>query len=297
MTIHHAEVARVATLSESMVRVTLSGGDLADFVSTGVGDEYVRLFLPHGADRHELSLPQALADGGWRTPEDRPTAPMRTYTIRAVRPDAGEIDIDFVRHDHGVASEWALGARPGDPVGLTSPTGLYRPPADLERQVLVSDLTGLPALARLLEQTPEGVRSRIAVEVPGAGSRQDLSVRPGDHLTWKYGGNGHGPCRLAELVAAQVPPGTDLTGGYVWVAGQTNALRDVRRYLRKELGLPADRFKVVGYWMPGSETWGDRYEALPSTVKSELTRMWDQPTGDEEDTTLDYETRLSELGL
>ncbi|WP_256064840.1 SIP domain-containing protein [Streptomyces sp. AmelKG-A3] len=67
---------------------------------------------------------------------------------------------------------------------------------------------------------------------------------------WTYGGNGHGPSRLVELVGAAVPPGTDLTGGCVWVAGQTDALRAVRRYLRRGLKLPAERFKVVGHWMP-----------------------------------------------
>ncbi|MEU3795616.1 siderophore-interacting protein [Streptomyces fructofermentans] len=297
MAIHRAEVASVRRLSETMTRVTLHGDGLAGFTSTGAGDEYVRVFLPHGTDRGELSLPEPVDGGGWRTPEGRPEAPMRTYTIRAVRPEAGEVDIDFVRHDHGAASEWAAAARPGDPVGLTGPTALYRPPADLAWQLLVTDLTGLPAAARLLEQTPEGVRSRTVVEVPGPSSRLELPARPGDSVTWEYGGNGHGPSRLAELVAARVPHGADLTGGYVWVAGQTGELRTVRRYLRKELGLATDRFKVVGYWMPEADSWRRRYDALPAEVKTELTEMWEKPTVDTEDLNLTYEERLGALGL
>ncbi|MGC5342755.1 siderophore-interacting protein [Streptomyces sp. DT24] len=298
MTIHRAVVARVRPLTGTMVRITFHGGDLAAFTSTGVPDEYVRLFFPHGPDRADLSLPETTENGGWRTPEGRPTAPMRTYTVRAVRPDTGEIDIDFVLHSHGVASGWAAAARPGDVIGLNAPTGLYRPPADLTWQILVADLTGLPAVARIMEDSPAGVTTRAVIEVPGPSSVQPLPDRPHARTTWSHGGNGHGPSRLAELVEAAVPPGTDPAGGYIWVAGRTDVLREVRRHLRKELKLPTERFKVVGYWMPGAETWTDRYEALPAAVRSELDALWDAPAEeDQEDVTVRYEARLSDLGL
>ncbi|MFD8939416.1 siderophore-interacting protein [Streptomyces sp. NPDC059578] len=296
MTIHRATVSRVQRLSDSMVRITLTGGDVPDFVSTGVGDEYVRLFFPHGPDRQDLSLP-VTTDTGWETPEGRPTAPMRTYTIRAVRPEAAEIDIDFVIHDHGVAATWAAAARPGDPLGLNAPTGLYDPPADLARQVLVCDLTGLPALARILEDTPESVVTRAVVEIPDDGARQPLPDHPRAKVTWTHGGNGHGPSRLADLVTTALPEHSDLTGTYIWVAGETTALRSVRKHLRKTLALPTDRFKVVGYWAPGADSWTERYEALPADVKAELTALWDDPKGDLEDVTIAYEDRLTGLGL
>ncbi|WP_405393035.1 siderophore-interacting protein [Streptomyces sp. NBC_01520] len=297
MTIHRAVVARVRQLTTTMARITFRGEGLAAFTSTGVGDEYVRLFFPHGPDRTDVSLPDATENGGWQTPEGRPEAPVRTYTIRAARPESGEIDIDFVLHGHGTASGWAAAARPGDVIGLNSPTGLYNPPAGLAWQVLISDLSGLPAVGRLIENTPAGVTTRAVLEVPDEQGVQPLPDRPGVRATWTYGGNGHGPSRLAELVSAAIPPGTDLTDGYVWVAGQTDALRAVRRYLRKELKLPADRFKVVGYWMPDGDSWTERYEALPAAVRAELDSMWDNPADEPEDLTIRYEDRLSTLGL
>ncbi|MDX3378506.1 siderophore-interacting protein [Streptomyces sp. ME02-6991-2A] len=293
MTIHRAVVARVQPLTATMTRVTLHGEGLTGFESTGVGDEYIRLFFPHGPDRSDLSLP-ITTEKGWETPEGRPVAPMRTYTVRAVRPESREIDVDFVLHDHGVASTWVAGAQPGDVLGVNDPTGLYSPPDDLAWQVLIADQTGLPAVARLLENTPDGVATRVVVELPGPEAVQPL---PGTKVTWTYGGNGHEASRLAELVSAAIPPGTDMTGGYVWVAGETNALRTVRRYLRKELGLPATRFKVVGYWIPDADSWNERYEALPDAVRAELVALWDDPVDDEEDLTIRYEARLSDLGL
>ncbi len=71
----------------------------------------------------------------------------------------------------------------------------------------------------------------------------------------------------------------------------------MRRYLRRDLGLPADRFKVVGYWIPNSDTWSERYEALPDSVRAELEALWDGPGGDTVDVTIRYEARLSEFGL
>ncbi|MER6914518.1 siderophore-interacting protein [Streptomyces sp. NPDC000594] len=296
MTIYRATVSRVRPLTDTMVRITLTGGDLPGFVSTGVGDEYVRLFFPHGPDRRELSLPVA-TDTGWETPEGRPTAPMRTYTIRAARPESAEIDIDFVLHDHGVAGGWAAAARPGDPLGLNDPTGLYARPEGVTRQILVSDLTGLPALARILENTPDSLTTRAIVEVPDERSVQPLPAHPRTRVTWAHGGNGRTPSRLADLVTAALPPGTDLTDTYVWVAGETTALRSVRKHLRRTLELPTDRFKVVGYWAPGGDSWSERYEALPEGVKAELAALWENPEGDLEDVTITYEERLSGLGL
>ncbi|MFJ6216668.1 siderophore-interacting protein [Streptomyces sp. NPDC092296] len=296
MEIHRAVVARVRPLSATMIRVTLHGGDLAAFTSTGVGDEYVRVFFPHGPDRGDLCLPTP-TENGWQTPQGRPAAPMRTYTVRAVRPEPGEIDIDFVLHAHGVAAGWAASARPGDVIGLNAPTGLYRPPADLRRQVLVADLTGLPAIARLLEDTPDHITTRAIIEVPDRSSVQPLPDRPNTTVTWAFGGNGHGPSRLADLVGAAIPPGTEMSGGYVWVAGQTTALRSVRRYLRKDLGLATERFKVVGYWVPDSGAWTERYDALPSAMRSELEALWANTADEPEDLTIAYEERLSGLGL
>jgi len=38
---------------------------------------------------------------------------------------------------------------------------------------------------------------------------------------------------------------------YAWFAGEAGALRAVRRHLRDEAGLGADRVEVDGYWRRG----------------------------------------------
>lgn len=74
MTIHRAVVARVQPLTPTMTRVTLHGEGLAGFESTGAGDEYIRLFFPHGPDRGDVSLP-ITTEKGWETPEEPACCP------------------------------------------------------------------------------------------------------------------------------------------------------------------------------------------------------------------------------
>lgn len=80
-----------------MIRVTLGGDDLLDYPTTGIGDEYVRLFFPDEAHL-EPRLP-FVSGRGWDYEEGVEPSQMRTYTIRDHRP--GEIDIDFVIHEGG----------------------------------------------------------------------------------------------------------------------------------------------------------------------------------------------------
>lgn len=296
MKIHRGIVRGNTALSERLRRITLGGPGVADFVTTGIADEYVRLFFPHGDDPTEVSLP--VPDGEeWATREGTPVAPMRTYTISAVRPGAGELDVDVVVHESGVAGPWAALAEPGHVLGLTSPTGLYSPPAETTWQVLACDLTGLPAAARILADRPAGVRTRVVVEIVDDGDRIDLGDGRDLEVTWVVGGNGHGPSRLGQIVRSIVDDRLPLETGYVWVAGETVALRDVRKYLRRELRLSATHFKVVGYWTPIGD-WDERYAALPDSVQRELDAIWEDTENEElEDVQLRFESRLEQLGL
>ena len=296
MSIHRGIVSRTTTLTPTLRRVTLDGPGIADFLSTGIGDEYVRVFFPHGDDPTDVSLP--VPDGDWwATPAGAPEAPMRTYTISGVRPQAGEVDIDFVIHQKGVAGPWAASAQPGHVIGLNSPTGLYAPPAETTWQVLVSDLTGLPAVTRIAAGIPAGIRTRIVLEVLEETDKVPFEVGPHVEVTWVIGGNGHGPSTLGQVVRSIVDDRLPLGEGFIWVAGETVALRDVRKYLRRERGLSAAQFKVIGYWTP-IDNWESKYAELPEPVQRELNAIWvETPDEEPEDVQVRFESRLNQLGL
>jgi len=291
--VHRVEVADITPLTPGMVRIVFTGEGLEGFESSGVGDEYLRLFLPpegHG----EPTLPEPTEDGYWRFAEDAEPAAVRTYTVRDWDADARRLTLDFVVHDGGVAARWALGAVRGNVAGVNTPRGLYAPRDDIAWQLLVADATGLPAALRLAGNPPVGVRTRVVIEVAGAEDEQQVTLPAGVEFVWVHGGNGHGPSRLEEIVRANRLPREP---GYVWVAGEARAARAIRRYLRHELGLAADAYKVVGYWTENLEQWRERYEALPADIRTRLRDMWDDQDRDVEDVTDEYEATLESLGL
>src|SRR5918998_373432 len=105
-------VAGVATVTARrqvtprMARFTLSAPAFADL---GVERPGEILTLGWCDEGDELALPQT----GWRFPDGRPEQHWRNFTVRAYRPEAAEVDVDFFLHgDVGRASAWAARAPP-----------------------------------------------------------------------------------------------------------------------------------------------------------------------------------------
>jgi len=289
MQVFRAQVVRVTDVSPSLRRIVFGGEGLAGFRSTGVGDEYLRIMVP-AAGKSEPVLPKVV-DGALDY-GSTDLGLLRTYTVRDVDPRAGEVSIDFVLHAHGVVTGWARVAAPGDVVGMNSPTSLYSPPEGLTWQILLADDAGLPALARLLELTPAGVRSRVIVEVPDESHR--IPLAGGADVTWLSGGNGATASHLEEALRSLPRPSGGV--GYTWVAGESRTLRGIRRHLRHELGLAATQYKVVGYWTDHAEEWRARYEALDDATRRSLDALWASDR-DEAEIEEEYDRRLVELGL
>lgn len=88
-------------------------------------DQRVKLFFPL-AGQTDPVVPEG---EDWypeyrAMPEDeRP--PMRTFTLRELRRDTCEMDVDFVLHgDTGPASSWAGRAEPGQRLAILAPTAV-----------------------------------------------------------------------------------------------------------------------------------------------------------------------------
>ncbi len=184
-------VARTHELSPSFLRVTLTGDDLDEFADNGY-DQRIKLLLP-------------APDGGSEV--------RRTYTVRAVRPASREVDVDMVRHgDHGPASRWALGARPGSELALLGPNALFDgshggvefmpPPEPTTALLFAGDETAVPAIAAILERLPADAVGEAYLEVPCSTDRLDLQRPPGVQVTWLgRDGAAHG-ARLVPVVQA-----------------------------------------------------------------------------------------------
>ncbi|MET9866651.1 siderophore-interacting protein [Streptomyces sp. NPDC006386] len=259
------QVVRTRRLGPSLVRVTFGGPDLHAFHSDG-RDQSLSLFLPHPG-QPEPVVPLELGDGwwqGWRELPDDVRAVMRSYTLRALRRDPDEIDIDFALHgiepgsavQAGPASRWAARAAAGDRVLLLGPAVAdnrairFRPPEDTDLVVVWGDETAVPAASAIVESLPAGTRARVWLEVPHAGDVQDLVTEADAEITWlvREKGREGSPMALDALRDAQLPVAER---PYVWIAGESGCVKELRRHFVRERGIDRRRVTFVGYWRRG----------------------------------------------
>ncbi|MFH9004649.1 siderophore-interacting protein [Streptomyces afghaniensis] len=260
------QVVRTRRLGPSLVRVTFGGPDLHAFHSDG-RDQSLSLFLPHPG-QPEPVVPLELGDGwwqGWRELPDDVRAVMRSYTLRELRRDPDEIDIDFALHgvepgasvQAGPASRWAARAAAGDRVLLLGPAVAdnrairFRPPEDTDLVVIWGDETAVPAASAIVESLPAGTRARVWLEVPHAADIQDLVTEADAEITWlvrdEEGREGSAMV-LDALREAQLPPAER---PYVWIAGESGCVKELRRHFVRERGIDRRRVTFVGYWRRG----------------------------------------------
>lgn len=206
---YDALVTRREELTPHLVRLTLSAPGLT---STGVPDEWVGLVVP----------------GQFQ---------VRYYTVRSLT--GHELVVDVVIHDVGLVTTWAAGPCVGDTATVTAPQGSFAPPPGASWLLLVGDLTALPAIARICESTD--LPAVVWAEVP-----DDLGgyLPPGVDVTWLQP-PASGTSGLAEVVEGIEWPDGE---GYFWMAGESAAMRSIRKHLMHERRLPTSAYDVMGYW-------------------------------------------------
>ncbi|WP_370249587.1 siderophore-interacting protein [Nocardioides sp.] len=223
-----ATVSERHRLSPHLLRLTLTGPELADLGTTGLPDEWVGLIVP----------------GQFQS---------RYYTVR--RWEEGALLLDVVVHEQGLVADWATGDPVGDVVTLTEPKGSFLPPADAGWLLLVGDLTALPAMARIAETNAArgeaALPCRIVAEVPEPVS--DYLPESAAEVAWHTASAEDAPdgqeaeagSRLAEITAALDWPAGP---GYFWMAGESAQMRTIRKHLMHERRLPTTHYDVMGYW-------------------------------------------------
>ncbi|MFF9339600.1 siderophore-interacting protein [Streptomyces sp. NPDC014773] len=251
------QVDRTRRLGPSLVRVTFTGEDLKGFAAGG-RDQSLSLFLPHPGQEAPVLPPLDNPDmyailGAWRAMPDDVRAVMRSYTVREQRAEPREVDIDFAVHeDGGPACRWAQHAKPGDRVVVLGPavadnTGVrFRLPEGADSVLIWADETALPAASAILEWLPAETRARVFLEVPYSGDRTELSTEADATVTWLVREEG-APSGLEAVAGAELPGESP----YVWIAGESGAVKALRRHFVRERGLDRRRVTFVGYWRKG----------------------------------------------
>jgi NADPH-dependent ferric siderophore reductase len=247
LVVRRAQVATVRPVVPTIVRVTLAGPELAGFASVGPTD-HVKVFFPDPATG-ELTAPSVGDDG-----IQRPTSGVvisRDITPLGVHMDAdgdATLDLDFVLHgDEGPASAWASRVQVGSPLAVGGPRRSRMAPTDLGRLLVIADETALPATRRWLGLVPASIPVTALFEVADDGVTGYFEGRD-ERVDAEWLFREDGPGQLEEALRS-LGPIDDET--FVWMAGEATALIPLRRYLRRELELPAEQVVASGYWKRG----------------------------------------------
>ncbi|UCM91245.1 siderophore-interacting protein [Streptomyces marincola] len=245
---HRALVLRTERLTPHTIRVVFGGETLRSFATGPYTDSYVKLLFPAPG----VAYPEPFDVAAIRRDLPREQWPRtRTYTVRDWDPRTPELTIDFVHHgDTGLAGPWAASARPGDEIFFLGPGGAYAPDPSADWHLLAGDESALPAISTALAAMPAGARARVFVEVAGPEEEQKLDT-PGDaEVVWLHRGEGPvGRALVAAVTAAEFPPGAV----QAFVHGEAHFVKELRRYLRVDHGVPRERLSISGYWRRGHD--------------------------------------------
>lgn len=286
-------IARVTSVEETastlIRRIVLSVDDHQRLSVPPVPDAAVGIYFPDD-DGH--LLPMTEVDGVWAHHDVEDPPEGRNYSIREDHGD--RLVIDFVLHQVGVATTWARDASVGDQITLAYGRSWYDPPPDADWMLLVADLAGLPALARVLEELPESIPVVAVVEVAEAADLDYLPKRAITTVVPLVGsGNGYRSSRIGESVAElNLPEGR----GYCWLAAEAAQSRAVRKHVRRELGWGTEQFDIIGYWRFDQERWMERYEQQEDELVAVYTEALDEGRSDREASEL-YDEALERAGL
>jgi NADPH-dependent ferric siderophore reductase len=240
----HGYVISTESLTPTMVRVVLAGGDLDRFAMVDATDAYVNLAFPpadasYGGDFDPAWVREFRPRHEWPA--------RRRYTVRRWDPTARQLTIDFVAHgDDGVAGSWASSAAPGDVLVFEGPAGGYRPSMLADWHLLVGDESALPAIAASLEALAAGTLAVVRLVCDGPDHELPLHSDASLAVEWLHRtGTAEDTALLSRAVVDLPFPRGSV---HAFVHGEAEEIRGVRRHLLQERGLARSDMSCSPYW-------------------------------------------------
>jgi len=228
---------RRAQVYPGLIRVTLEGIDVEALTKDGI---HMRLMMPRERGRKPV-WPVINENGATVWPQGDDTLHTRYVTIRAIRPDAREIDVDIAHHAGGLISDWAALDGDDQDVGVMGPAGDQQL-MHTDNVVLAGDTTGLPAIARLIESVDGNVTGHLFAAAPSQQMLEDYLPPSSLNVT------ALDPADFAAVVAQHIAECTKDPISYGWFAGEFTAAQAVRRVFKDRFGLGKKSQLSVAYW-------------------------------------------------
>ncbi len=235
-------VVRTRTISPLIREITFQGG-LEDFQSIGP-DQFVYVLAEKPGQKDIIRAGTTMAQLLAAPPSQRPAAAY--YTVRRHRPEAGELDLWFVLHDHPTGmSGWAERAQPVDPAAFWGPRSSFEDPEGASELLLFGDETALPAICAILESSE--IPAHVVVETVDESHTFDLVNRKNLKMEWVFRGATPAAQSKQLLHGVQRACAKWGSGTFAFGAAEATPTREVRRHLRG-IGADARALKLVPYW-------------------------------------------------
>ena len=223
-------VQAVRSITPHMRRITVGGDEIAQFLQVEGIDEpaaWVKVFLPSGEGR--------------------------VYTIQSINFKAGTLDLDFVLHgtgpNSGPASAWASQASIGEHMGIAGPrNGGFLLPGNAQWVMLAGDATALPGIQSIANRLPAGINAKVYAEVPSPEDLQPIDSPANLRVQWIMAQPEPGLNLCQSLLHRPLPIGP----GYIWIAGESAAIRRLKHHYSQERELPRHAVSAKGYWKSGA---------------------------------------------
>jgi NADPH-dependent ferric siderophore reductase len=280
-------VQALQRLSPSFIRVTFAGGTLAHFADNGYDQRFKLIFPAPACGFDKMPTSERWYSELRALPEEEQCG-VRTYTVRAVRREAGEVDVDMVVHEAhsddecGPALRWLRDAAVGDEILLLGPDARWDGPhggidfhAPEGAEILIAgDETAAPAITAILEDLPITARGKAFIEVPEAADVLDIDAPEDVEVVWLPREGAVWGDKLVPAVTEaaramdfaktgqfdenedemiwEAPQEVAQCEAYVWIAAETGVVKTLRFTVRKELGLPKECGAFMGYWRNGA---------------------------------------------
>lgn len=215
-------VTQVESLSPSFIRILLEGDDLVGLPSMSF-DDHIKVFVPDGQG-NEVN---------------------RDYTPRAFNPEAGILELEFVVHADGAASDWAQQVKIGDQAHLAGPRGSMIIPMDYDWYWLIGDPTALPAIHRRIEELPLDAHITVIAQVDHPEDQHQMMASTSSRqVHWVSSLE----ALLDQVQQLDLPQGD----GFVWGAGEGHTMKQLRQMVVTEKGHPSADTRISAYWKTGA---------------------------------------------
>lgn len=245
------QVKRITDVTPGMRSITFTSDDLHTYPDN-TGGAHLKIFLPVEG-QIKPTIP-SFSEKGPVWPENEPRAIVRTYSVRAIRPEQKEIYIEFAVHeDAGPAINFAMNAKVGDYIGITNPGGPDPLIAPASHYYMAADPSSLPALMALVETMKADVQGKVVIRVEHNSDKQQINAPKNLEIIWLIGSVEE---QTDNLINEFMSWTLSKENAAFWIAGEDKIIRALRRYIRRDKGYDRSQIYAIPYWRFGYDEEG-----------------------------------------